>query len=205
MIVARVSHLEAFRYWRENEEADLEPLLASLRGEADNEAMRVGRALHKALEHAQTGTYATLEAEGYRFVIECEIELQLPEVRELRAAKAYGELTVTGCVDIIEGKRVDDHKTTGRLDIERYFEGYSWRYYLDIFGADVFRWNVFEISQIDGQDDMPTYSVYGFHQFEQHRYPQLAQDCANLARDFYRFAIDNNVDIRTPTVLDAAA
>jgi hypothetical protein len=72
---------------------------------------------------------------------------------------------------------VEDHKTTGRFDPERYLSGYQWRLYLDIFGADLFRWNVFEIK---ATDDPLTWDVFAQHTLEQYRYPAMSADCARL-------------------------
>jgi len=197
-MLARVSNLEAFRYWRESEDAELEPLLASIREESPpSSAMAAGTALHAALETAQEGECDVLYAEGYKFIIRADVTLALPRVREIRGYKNYGPLRVTGKVDCIEGKRVDDHKSTGRFDPERYIEGYQWRYYLDLFDADRFRWNVFEMDAVDDYNHAgPAYEVFAFHQLEQFRYPGLHQDCATLAADFYEFARAHNLTPR---------
>lgn len=193
-MIARVSNLEAFRYWRESEDAELEPLLAQLRGDMEpSPPMLAGTALHKALEVAEPGEIDVLTAPGYKFLIECDVTLALPTIRELRGWKWYGPLHVTGQVDALEGKRVEDHKTTARFDADRYLAGYQWRLYLDIFEADVFRWNVFELRRIDDdpESECAVYSVYGHHTLEQYRYPGLHQDCAALAADYYAFAQAN--------------
>lgn len=192
-MIVRVSNLESFRYWRENEDAELEPLLSRLRGDdAPSPAMEAGTAFHKALETAQEGVKDVLLANGYKFLIECDVTLALPEIRELRMFKAYGPLTVTGQVDALEGKRIEDHKTTARFDADRYMEGYQWRFYLDLFSANTFRWNIFELSPANAFDhdgyDGKVYSVHGFHTLEQVRYPGLHADCAKLAGDYYAFA-----------------
>jgi hypothetical protein len=180
----RVSEAESFRQWRESD-AEVDVLLSRLRGlEPPSEAMLAGTAFHKALELAQPGDFDMLEANGFRFKIEAGIELALPEVRELRACKQYGPITITGQVDALPGLRVEDHKTTARFDPDRYLQGYQWRFYLDIFEASVFRWNVFEIKQLDDK----LYSVYGFHVLEQFRYSDLEGDCTRLAADLAEFA-----------------
>lgn len=181
----RVSEAETFRQWRENEEQDLDALLTRLRGlEPPSEAMLAGTAFHKSLELAKAGDFDTLTANGYTFKIETGIELALPEVRELRASKTYGPITITGQVDALPGLRVEDHKTTSRFDPDRYLSGYQWRFYLDIFEASVFRWNVFEIRMLDEK----LYSVYGFHVLEQFRYSDMEGDCTRLAADLAEFA-----------------
>lgn len=179
-----VSKAEAFRQWRENEDAELEPLLATLRGEnPPTESMLAGSALHKALELADEGERDTLSADGYEFVITANIDLALPKCREIFATKDYGPIVISSRVDVLDGKRVEDHKATSRFDPDRFLNGYQWRFYLDIFGCDVFRWNVFEISELKPK----VYEVRNFHRLEQCRYPALAMDCRDLAADLAAF------------------
>lgn len=182
-MLARVSNIESFRRWREDEEQSVEQLVRWLTTDEPSEAMRAGTAFHKVLELAKPGEYDTLQALGYTFHLP-EGELALPEVRELRAYGAYGPLQVTGQVDGLEGRRIDDHKTTARFDAERYLSGYQWRFYLDIFDADVFRWNVFELKELDHQ----VYKVSPPQTLETYRYPGMHEDCARLAADYYEFA-----------------
>ena len=186
----RVSEVESFRQWRDDEEAELDVLLARLRGESPpTEAMAAGTAFHAALEHAQVGEVDQLKANGYTFTIAADVELALPAIRELRARKTYtvdgAPVVITGQLDAIEGKRVEDHKTTGRFDPERYLDGYQWRLYLEIFGADVFRWNIFEIAEGEHPLD---WTVRAFHRLEQYRYPAMGDDCLRLVTDLARFA-----------------
>jgi hypothetical protein len=189
MEVYRVSNLEAFRQWRMDEDAELADLLPRLEwdGEA-NEAMRAGTAFHKGLELATTGTTLDrIEQNGYRFVFADDFEMELPEVRELRSSKTYiidGEpIIISGQVDAIKGNVIIDHKTTSRFDPDIYLAGYSWRLYLAIFGADLFRWNVFEMSE----EAPKLYEVHKLHQLTQYRYPNMEQDCEHLIEDFARF------------------
>jgi hypothetical protein len=184
----RVSNVEAYRQYEQDEDADAADLLARIRGDVPpSTAMLAGTAFHKALEHAQDDA-ETLEADGFtfRFVVPCEVALA--PVREMRMSKTYivdGEpAIITGQVDAIEGKRIDDHKTTGRFDADRYLSGYQWRLYLDIFGADHFRWNVFEIAL---NEDADCYDVHASHRLEQYRYPDLSADCQALVERFVRF------------------
>lgn len=185
-----VTELDAFRRWRVDEEAELEPLLRQLRKlEPPSEAMRAGSALHKALELAEPGAFGCLKADGYRFDFDAQVELALPDLREIKAEKVYmvGDepIVVVGKVDTLEGLKVGDHKSTSRFDAERFMDAYQWRYYLDIFAADVFEWNVFEMAE---QPEPQTYKVFGFHQLRQYRYAELQEDCLALLRDFVGFA-----------------
>lgn len=177
---ARVSNIEAFRRWDAEGKSSAD-FLASLSAPSTT-AMAAGTAFHKALELASPGDHETLYANGYTFHMP-DAELVLPDIRELRGFTNYGPLQVTGCVDILVGKRIEDHKTTARFDAERYTEGYQWRFYLDLFGADVFRWNVFEIREVKPM----VYQVADPQFLTAYRYPGLHRDCERLAGDFYEF------------------
>lgn len=181
-MLVRVSTLESFRQWRENEDQSVEDFLTRLSAPPSKQ-MLAGTAFHKALETAPDGDHETLYAMGYSFQMP-EGTLYLPKIREVRGFKRYGDLTVTGCVDVLDGLRIDDHKTTSRMDAERYLTGYQWRFYLEIFGARLFRWNVFEIDEVKPN----VYTIAEPQLLEQCRYPGMQQDCEQLAAEFYEFA-----------------
>lgn len=185
-MLARVSSIETFRRWRLDEDMTAADLVARLTDFQPTPAMLAGTAFHKALEDAEPGEYGELAANGYTFLLP-DAHIALPDIRELRAYGRYGPLAVTGQVDGLHGKRVEDHKTTASFRPDGYIEGCQWRFYLDIFGADVFRWNVFEVVEVD---DM-TYRVKPPHILEQCRYPGLHDDCMDLAREFYQFAAEH--------------
>lgn len=183
------TELDAFRYYRDSKDAELEPLLAQLRRALPpTEPMLAGRAFHKALELAEPGEVGVFEAEGYRFEIAADVEIDLPNVRELKATRDYlidGEpVTLVGMVDAIHGQRVDDHKTTSRFDPERFLGGLQWRVYLEVFGADEFRWNVFEWREVEPK----TYVVHAFHSLTAYRYPGIAADVERELGLFVDFA-----------------
>lgn len=198
-MIYRVSNVEAFRQWEADEEAEADDLIASIRGETEpSAAMLAGTALHKALEQAVPGDAESIEALGHVFRFAGDFEIEVADVRELRASKTYvvdGEpITISGQVDQIPGLRIEDHKTTGRFDPERYLAGYQWRLYLDIFGADWFRWNIFEIQQVESTSPTedfelppPEYEVFAQHRLEQYRYPGLEADCQRMVERFARF------------------
>lgn len=195
-MLTRVSSIETYRRWRLDEEATFDDLIERLTSFQPNEAMLAGTAFHKALELAKPGDYETLYANGYTFHLP-DGELALPAIRELRGIATYGPLRVTGQVDALDGRRVDDHKTTGRFNPDSYLEGCSWKFYLDLFEADVFRWNIFEIHEIKPM----AYQVGAMHTLEQYRYPRMHEDCMRLAADFY--AVTNGYLPETPASLAA--
>jgi hypothetical protein len=181
-MLARVSQIETYRRWRSDEDATTEDLIHRITDFQPTPAMEAGTAFHRALELAQPGEFDCLEVNGYSFLLP-SAELALPEIRELRTFKRYAGLTVTGQVDALHGTRVEDHKTTASFRPDGYLEGCQWRFYLDLFDADVFRWNVFEIKHLKDK----TYQVQAQHTLEQYRYPGLHEDCAALASEFAAF------------------
>ncbi|UYB51200.1 hypothetical protein OCJ37_14520 [Xanthomonas sp. AM6] len=183
--------IDAFRYYRDNEDAELEPLLAQLRRQmAPTEPMLAGRAFHKALELAPPGEVGVFEQDGYRFEIAADVEIDIPDVRELKSTRDYViggvPVTLVGMVDAIHGRRVDDHKTTTRFDPERFLDSYQWRIYLEVFGADEFRWNVFEWS--NSEREPQTYVVRAVNPLTMYRYPGLAADVERELAEFVAFA-----------------
>ena len=184
-MLARVSSVESFRRWRQDDEATAADLVARLTDFQPTEPMLAGTAFHAALEVAKPGDYDRLEANGYTFILP-DSAIALPDIRELRTEKVYGPLTVTGKLDALYGKRVEDHKTTASFHPDGYLEGCQWRFYLDMFEADVFRWNVFVITPDPKLEK--TYNVKPPQLLEQCRYPGLHDDCMDLARDFHEFA-----------------
>jgi hypothetical protein len=181
-MLARVSNLESFRRWQESEEQSAEDFIASLTA-PPSEPMLAGTAFHKALEVCNPGDFERLHANGFTFILP-DGEIELPPIREVRAYGYYGPLQVTGCVDVLKARLVRDHKTTSRFDAERYLSGYQWRFYLDLLGADVFEWDVYEIRELEPR----VYEVSEPQRLVQYRYPGMHEDCERLAGEFYAFA-----------------
>ena len=191
--------IDALRYFKtaEHEDADAEAaalvaLIAQLRREGgETPAMAMGKALHKALELATAGEFAELEADGYRFQFPTNVEIDLPDIREIKATKEIVvdgvHVTLVGKVDAIDGLRVDDHKATLRFDPERFLSSMQWRIYLWIFEATHFRWNVFELFQGAGWDPR-LFEVRNLHPINQFAYPGMAEDCIAAVREFIEFA-----------------
>jgi hypothetical protein len=170
-------------------EIELDELLRRLRRqEPPTPAMLAGTALHKALENAAAGEFAGLAADGYTFSFDTDVELDLPAIREMKATREYRidncAMTLVGKVDGIHGRRVDDHKLTERFDAEKYLDSYQWRIYLDVFGADEFRWNIFEARESAPQN----YLIKAVHPLKMHRYPGMTSDVERQLRSFLDFA-----------------
>lgn len=180
---ASVTDICLFRTWKEEEDLDVGWLLTKLRTREKTEKMAAGEAFHKALEFAGDDDHFTLNAMDYRFDILCEVDLQLPALREVPMSREYGQLLVKGRVDALQGHIVDEIKTTEQFDADRYMKSYQWRFYLDIPDANQFNFHVFQMSQRKDKE----YEVYGYHKLTQYRYNDLRRDCEDLAREYLQF------------------
>jgi hypothetical protein len=193
MVSVSVSNLDYFRSWLDDEEADLDVLLRRLRGEEpQSEVMKAGEALHTALENGQIMETAELSADGYRFYVQCEATIELPEIYEHKIEKLYGGLNVRGRVDGLTRlgsiSRITDYKTTKFFDPDNYLEGYQWRFYLDMTGCDWFFWKIFVLKEFGDQlDGTHTYEITQFHELSQHRYEGMEADCQRLAAQYLQF------------------
>lgn len=187
---ASVSDIEEFRQYLDDEEYRTEDLIARLRRQTpQTEAMLAGVALHEWLETQahHVGSAKVVEHGGFKFDFsEGEFQVPVSGFSELKCEKWYGSLLVRGRVDVIDGNAVEDWKTTSHFDLERFMEGYQWRYYLDMMGAAVFRWRVFELRERAPRD----YVVKAIHQpIEQFAYPEMGDDCLALAKMYHDFAV----------------
>jgi hypothetical protein len=186
VITARVSHISAYARWKAQEDADLDWLLASILTDKPTEAMLKGTAFHKFLEHAQAGSETQQTTiDGYTFAFVGEFDLYLPTMREQRRNTDYGGIIVSGQCDAFEGSTIYDHKSTERFDAENYLESWQWRFYLDIFNADRFIWNVWEMNELV---EPMSYGVNKLHELTQYRYPTLHADCVAMAQEYRDFA-----------------
>lgn len=181
--------LDAYRRFRDDDEADLAALIQQLRRlMPSTDAMQAGTALHSALEMAGEGDHKGLQFDGYTFSFETDAELDLPPIREMKQTKEYlagGVLvTMVGKVDALHGRRIDDHKFTAKFDADRYLDSYQWRVYLDIFGADEFRWNIFEARESAPKN----YLIRAVHKLTMHRYPNMEADVYRELAGFVDFA-----------------
>ncbi len=185
-----VTDIDSYLYWKSSEQS-IEELMSRLRKEGpETEAMRAGTAFHKALELAEEGELLFLEADGYRFFLPLaeDLDIQLPTIRELKVEREFQVdsnliVTLVGKVDALYGDIVYDHKTTGKLDLDRFMDSYQWRMYLRQLNANTFQYNIFETSEIDER----CYNIVGYHEFKQYRYPDLDQDCRLMLAEFLDF------------------
>lgn len=196
--------IDALRRFYDEEDADLADLVRQLRHlMPSTEAMEAGTALHAALEHAPAGDHKGFERDGFLFSFDTDAEIDLPAIREMKATRDYlvddVVVTLVGKVDCLHGKRIDDHKFTARFDADRYMDSYQWRVYLEVFGADLFRWNIFEALESTPKH----YLIRNVHKLEMHRYPGIAEDVERAVRAFVVFARDHLPERFQPALVAA--
>lgn len=185
------SDLDAWRRFKDSEDASLPDLLAQLRRELPpTPAMQAGTALHTALETASEGAFDELVADGHRFTVAADAEIALPDIREMKvtATRRIGDVLVTlvGKVDGVSGRKVIDHKLTSRFDAERFLNSYQWRVYLDVFEADEFEWIIYEATE--DRDDPTHRTIREVHHLRAHRYPGMSADIDCELAAFVDFA-----------------
>lgn len=63
---------------------------------------------------------------------------------EIRRYMDYGEVVLTGCADMIDGLEIRDIKTKYSAPSDGdYYDSCQWRYYMELFGADTFHFDLF--------------------------------------------------------------
>lgn len=185
-----VSGLDAFRRYRDTEDADLDALLRQLRKEEPpSRPMLAGSAFHHVLEHAGPGSMDYAEANGFKFRLQVDCDLPLPAIRELKGevqlTTKSGPVTLVGVVDGMDGVEVWDHKLTARFDAERYAESYQWRCYLTMFGGTKFTYNIF-VGKDD--EDLDEWVITEFHPLTFYAYPAMRDDVMREIEQFAAFA-----------------
>ena len=143
-------------------------------------------------------------ADGHAFAFTCSAEIESWPRRELKGEKDYGGIIVSARCDRLHGMVIEDDKTTSswshsspedpRSAFERYIDKKQWRYYLDIFGAQEFRWHIWETREIEIEEprDYPgvksAWEIFNHHVIRNYRYPEMENECADFARKYKAFA-----------------
>lgn len=179
MLRISVSDLMCWQRYRDNEEVTLEECLSQLRRERPpTPAMMAGSALHAALEHSEySSEFLYLERDGFRFYFDCEVDLAVPAVRELKGEMeiqtSAGLVTFVGVVDAID-RSIFDYKLTGRFDAERLAESWQWRCYLAMFNRNRFVYRVFVGTC--KESDPSEWTIREYHELPLYRYVGMERE-----------------------------
>ena len=141
------------------------------------------------------------DVEGYKVLMDvpqCKTALayrnEYPDAfHEIRLYKDFGNAMITGCADMIDGVEIRDIKTkySSPTDTD-YINSCQWRFYLQLFNADVFHFDLFVFEGYD--KDKHGYDVRGLplKRYEPsitcYRYDGMEQDNMNLLNSFLEWA-----------------
>ncbi|MCM1066411.1 MAG: hypothetical protein NC418_02410 [Muribaculaceae bacterium] len=213
----RVTQIEAFRRYIEHDDSFGYPITeqsvieAVCGGFKGNALTRIGTAFHSIVESGSPrpspnqGKY-DIPVEGHtatfsrkQVQIALDYRNEHPHAyHEVRLYKDYGPAIVTGCADIIDLLEVRDVKTkfSAAKDSD-YTDSCQWRFYLDIFEADVFHFDLFcfegyksvrhgyDVSSLPLSRHLPPITCY--------RYPDMVKDCTRLLNAFLAWAETRNL------------
>lgn len=187
MIHFHVTDLDQLTWYHRIESMTAEDLASRLRREAPaNESMLIGTAWHSVLEDPPE-KIEFIEKNGYNFQIDCDAEISLPQIKEIRADKQYDidgyKVSLSGGCDGITGNTVYDHKLTFKPNPENYFDSYQWRAYLDIFEADKFIYYPYHAKQ----DDDGLIRIVDVSEMPLYRYPDMETDLKTGIRNLLSF------------------
>ena len=118
---------------------------------------------------------------------------------EIRLYKDFGDAVITGCADMIDGVEIRDIKTKYSYPSDAdYINSCQWRFYLQLFNADVFHFDLFIFEGYD--KDKHGYDVRGLplKRYEPsitcYRYDGMEQDNMNLLHSFLDWAENKNLN-----------
>lgn len=144
--------------------------------------------------------------DGYNVVLDvnqCQVALDYRNehpnaYHEIRLYKDFGDAIITGCADMIDGMEIRDIKTKYSYpsDID-YINSCQWKFYLELFQADVFYFDLFVFERYD--KNKHGYDVRGLplKRYEPaitcYRYEGMEQDNINLVHSFLEWAEYRNL------------
>lgn len=207
----RVTAIEAFRrylangdndYYEITEQSVIDSVTGAFKG---NEQTRIGTAFHSIVqignpEHKIIDGGDEFDVDGFKVRLakkHCMLALayrnEHPNAyHEFRGYKDYGRAVVTGCADMIDGVEIRDIKTKYSTPSDAdYINSCQWRYYLDIFGADVFHFDLFVFNGY--KKEKHGYDVRGLELTRHtppitcYRYPEMENDNLALLNQFLDF------------------
>lgn len=210
--LVRTTAIEAFRRYLANGDNDYyeiaeQSVIDSVTGVfKGNEQTRIGTAFHSIVqignpEHKIIDGGDEFDVDGFKVRLakkHCMLALayrnEHPNAyHEFRGYKDYGRAIVTGCADMIDGVEIRDIKTKfSTPSDDDYINSCQWRYYLDIFGADVFHFDLFVFNgykkEKHGYDVRELKLTRHTPPITCYRYPEMEHDNVALLNQFMDWA-----------------
>lgn len=195
MIRISASDLTCYQRYRDTEEVTLAECLAQLRREEPpTDSMLAGRMLHSALENAKYDVETTcLLWKGYKFFFQCDVDLAVPIVRELKGEREIvtpsGPAIIVGVVDSIDDS-IGDYKLSARFDAERLADSWQWRFYLSLFSKWKFVYKVFVGEEIKPKE----WAIRDYHELAMYRYDGMEDELTREIEEFAAFMVEHVLD-----------
>ena len=140
-----------------------------------------------------------------QFIVAQEYRHSHPQAfHEIRRWKDYGEAVITGQADLIDGLEIRDIKTKYSTPSDGdYYDSCQWRYYMELFGADTFHFDLFvfegynmekhgtDVRGLPLRRHDPAITCYS--------YPGMAQDNRYLMKQFIEWLKFRNLFEQLPT------
>lgn len=136
-------------------------------------------------------------------VAQCKVALnyknEYPDAfHEIREYMDMGDLVITGCADMIDGFEIRDIKTKySQPNDKDYVDSVQWRFYLEMFGAETFHFDLFQFIGYDkekhGTDVRGLELVRHNPPITCHYYRTMEQDNRYLIDEFVRWAKSRGV------------
>lgn len=211
MIQVRTTILESFRRFRDgvtetydNEQSMIEKLSGEFQG---NNKTEIGSAFHLIIEmNGIENAIELFSKTGVKFNVDqfemavnhsCNIQPFIPEVRQSKIFNTkYGEISITGCADVLQGNTIRDTKCKFRApEYLEYYDSYQWRIYLSIFGLNRFLYDIFEFIGYDDKlgKDVSKLELKQHEPFECLRYENMEIDIEILLNDFMEWVEFRNL------------
>jgi hypothetical protein len=186
------SDLDQLLWFRRIEDMTTDDLIKRLRREEPpNRMMKVGTAFHSILEQPPEDELVCVERDGFNFIIECDGEVELPQMMEVKTERHYTidgiDVTLVSKPDGIDGNVVKEYKLTAKPKPENYFDSYQWRAYLDAYSADIVEYMIFHAKDL-GEDKGNQIIIKDVSPFRLYRYPGMRDDLIAGIREFVEFA-----------------
>lgn len=112
---------------------------------------------------------------------------------EIREFMDMGDIVITGCADMIDGFEIRDIKTKfSPPEDNMYIDSAQWRYYLEMFGADTFHFDLFVFEGYKKEKHVMDVRGLELTRYEPaitcYYYNKMEEDNRNLLREFLQWA-----------------
>ncbi len=151
-----------------------------------NRKMLAGTAVHSYIERLIDGVVPDkFMNDGWTISVnpKLDVSINLPENAEIKISKMWQDIMINGKLDRLGNGRINDIKTTSKIDTEKYFDSYQWRVYLWMMGENYteFIYNIFLVKLNNVLNEV---TINDYMDLKLHRYDNLEIDVNNLLSEY---------------------